>query len=86
MARTLFVCSYKNGGIVLPPMISDSGGLRLAEIVGGKIRDGCGWTCIGNVPVADSVIALVDSSVATITALKNSPDYVFLEDVPDAEA
>ena len=46
---------------------------------------GGGWFCRGDVPQAESAIVLVDSSAATIEAMKTSADYIFLEDIPDAE-
>ena len=84
--KALFVVPFIYGP-QLPPMIADDGGLQLAEIVDGKIRDGCGFSQIGPTPFLppESAIVLVDSSAATIEAMKTSADYIFLEDIPDAE-
>jgi len=84
--KALFVVPFKYAP-QLPPMIADDGDLQLAEIVDGKVRDGCGFSQIGPTPLLppESAIVLVDSSAATIAGMRVLPDYIFLEDVPDAD-
>ena len=84
MARAIFAIPFVSGQPQLPPMLADAGGLQLAELIGGKVRDGCGWGMIGPNPKnpLTSCLALVDSSAATIAAMKaDTANYVFIEEV-----
>ena len=82
--KAIFAIPFKDGQPQLPPMTADSpGGLQLGEIVNGAVRDGCGWSMIGPNPKnpLTSCLALVDSSAATIAAMKADPSYVFIEEI-----
>ena len=78
--KALFVVPFRIGTLTISgtALLPD-----LTEIIDGKVRDGCGWSCLGNVPQAKSAIVLVDSSAATIAKMKIDPGYLFLEDIAD---
>ncbi len=82
--KALFICEFKNGYPVLPPMESDIllGGLQLHFTEGGVLKGG--YSCVGLVPQTTTAIMQVEASPATIAAMQASPEYFFLGEVVDA--
>ncbi len=79
--KALFICEFKNGYPVLPPMKAD-GGLQLHFTEGGVLKGG--YSCVGLVPQTTTAIIQVEANPATIAAMKTSTEYFFLGEVVDA--
>lgn len=82
--RAIFLTTLSGGVPVLPPMDAEDGGIQLHEVVEGKVRDGSGYSLIGQAPgPTASVLCLVDTSEATIDAMAADERYALVE-VPSA--
>jgi len=73
MVQAVFSVEIKNGVLGLP-RVED-----LFEFVDGKVRDGCGYSCLGYTPQTGRCLVLVDSSASKLTAMKAS--YTWLGDL-----
>ncbi len=80
--KALFICEFKNGYPVLPPMEADiPGGLQLHFTEGGVLKGG--YSCVGLVPQTTTAIVQVEASVTVIAAMQTSAGYFFLGEVVD---
>ncbi len=81
MARAILQVPVVNGVPQLPPMSSDDG-YCLHELVGGKVRDGSGYSVVGHVPPdATRVLMLIDTSDATLATMVKSGTYPYFASV-----
>ena len=80
--KAILIAPLENANAVLPPMDGD-GETHLTYDVDG-VRTG-GYGMVGNVPQPDTFtcLVLVDTTEATITAMTDSGDYVFVEEVTE---
>ena len=44
-----------------------------------------GWWVVGNTPQGNTMMVIVDTTPAMIEAMSVNPDYLFIEEIPDAE-
>lgn len=75
--KAIFCIRFENGAPIMPPQDDNSGGLHLAYTDKDGQRHG-GWAIIGQAPPVghDSVLVLVHSTDAVVTALQKRADYL----------
>ncbi len=81
MARAILQVPVVGGVPQLPPMASDDG-YCLHELVGGRVRDGSGYSVVGSWPPgATRVLMLIDTSDATLASMVKSGTYDYFAGV-----
>ena len=87
--KALFVCEFKNGYPVLPPMeAGPTSELPLHyfegyDALGSPVRHG-GYSMVGQVPQSTTAIAQVTTTPTVIAAMQVSTEYFFMTEVVDA--
>ena len=89
MAKAVFLTTMEPGDgkpVLLPDIAEGNGTQIFEELPDGSYRDGSGWSVIGEAPLPNTVLVLVDTSPETMAVMKKDTEkYFHLEDIPEDE-
>ena len=77
MAKAIFVVPFVEGA---------GPDLDSRQLMGSPPVEGYGWSCIGHVPQAKTILVLIVSTDEVLDALAADSKYLFVEDVDDGKA